>query len=107
MPATLFLSCARGDDEPIVARLHVDLAASGFDVWWDCNDNVGCYIFPFSVELFAKHRNFSDGRSLSCLFNQAGQIRMHGEKRNESNKSEARYTRCMSEPYLQSSAAVY
>src|SRR5439155_18587753 len=50
MPATLFLSCARGDDEPIVARLHADLAARGFDVWWDCKDNVGCYISLFSVD---------------------------------------------------------
>ena len=32
---TLFLSHARGDDEPFVHRLHNDLTACGFDVWWD------------------------------------------------------------------------
>jgi WD40 repeat protein len=32
---TLFLSYARGDDEPFVARLYHDLSARGFDVWWD------------------------------------------------------------------------
>jgi hypothetical protein len=31
----LFLSYARGDDEPFVARLYDDLKARGFDVWWD------------------------------------------------------------------------
>ena len=33
--STLFLSYARGDDEPFVERLHHDLSAHGFDVWWD------------------------------------------------------------------------
>jgi hypothetical protein len=32
---TLFTSYARDDDEPFVAGLHRDLAALGFDVWWD------------------------------------------------------------------------
>ena len=32
---SIFLSYARGDDEPFVARLHADLTARGFDVWWD------------------------------------------------------------------------
>jgi hypothetical protein len=32
---TLFLSYARGDDEPFEARLYRDLSARGFDVWWD------------------------------------------------------------------------
>jgi WD40 repeat protein len=31
----VFLSYARGDDEPFVARLHADLTGAGFDVWWD------------------------------------------------------------------------
>ena len=31
----LFLSYARGDDEPFVWRLHRDLTAAGFDVWFD------------------------------------------------------------------------
>jgi hypothetical protein len=31
----IFLSYARGDDEPFVARLHADLTARGFDVGWD------------------------------------------------------------------------
>lgn len=35
MPTTRFLSCARGDDESFVARLHADLTARGFDVWRD------------------------------------------------------------------------
>jgi tetratricopeptide (TPR) repeat protein len=35
MSKTLFLSYARGDDEPFVARLNEDLTARGFDVWWD------------------------------------------------------------------------
>src|SRR5262249_47410235 len=33
--STLFLSYARGDDEPFVERLYHDLTARGFDVWWD------------------------------------------------------------------------
>jgi hypothetical protein len=35
MLARIFLSYARGDDESFVARLHADLTARGFDVWWD------------------------------------------------------------------------
>jgi len=35
MSKSIFLSYARGDDEPFVARLHADLTARGFDVWWD------------------------------------------------------------------------
>lgn len=35
MSKTIFLSYARGDDEPFVTRLHADLSARGFDVWWD------------------------------------------------------------------------
>jgi hypothetical protein len=33
--ATIFLSYARGDDEPFVRRLHDDLTAAGFTVWFD------------------------------------------------------------------------
>ena len=36
MQARVFLSYARGEDEPFVARLHADLTARGFGVWWDC-----------------------------------------------------------------------
>ena len=32
---TIFLSYARGDDEPFVERLYRQLVAAGFDVWWD------------------------------------------------------------------------
>jgi hypothetical protein len=32
---TIFLSYARGDDEPFVRRLYTDLSARGFDVWFD------------------------------------------------------------------------
>jgi len=31
----LFLSYARGDDEPFVKRLYEDLDKEGFNVWWD------------------------------------------------------------------------
>ena len=31
----IFLSYARGDDEPFVRRLYEDLSARGFDVWFD------------------------------------------------------------------------
>ncbi len=31
----VFLSYARGDDEAFVRRLHADLAAAGFTVWFD------------------------------------------------------------------------
>jgi hypothetical protein len=31
----IFLSYARGDDEPYVRRLHRDLTQAGFDVWFD------------------------------------------------------------------------
>jgi hypothetical protein len=33
--ATLFLSYARGDDEPFAKRLYADLTKAGFEVWWD------------------------------------------------------------------------
>jgi NB-ARC domain/TIR domain len=33
--STLFLSYARGDDEPFVERLYHDLSSHGFDIWWD------------------------------------------------------------------------
>lgn len=33
--ASVFLSYARGDDEPFVRRLYCDLVAMGFDVWFD------------------------------------------------------------------------
>jgi hypothetical protein len=32
---SVFLSYARGDDEPFVRRLHGALKAAGFQVWWD------------------------------------------------------------------------
>ena len=32
---SVFISYARGDDEPFVERLHADLTTNGFDVWWD------------------------------------------------------------------------
>src|SRR6266850_624135 len=32
---TIFLSYARGDDEPFAKRLHADLIQAGFDVWFD------------------------------------------------------------------------
>jgi hypothetical protein len=32
---TIFLSSARGDDEPFVRRLYDDLTVHGFDVWFD------------------------------------------------------------------------
>jgi tetratricopeptide (TPR) repeat protein len=35
MKPTLFLSYARGEDERFVARLHTDLTAHGFDIWFD------------------------------------------------------------------------
>jgi hypothetical protein len=31
----IFLSYARGDDESFVVKLHADLTAQGFDVWFD------------------------------------------------------------------------
>ena len=34
-PTRIFLSYARGDDEPFVKLLHADLAAAGFTVWFD------------------------------------------------------------------------
>jgi hypothetical protein len=33
--STLFLSYARGDDEPFVERLYQDLSSRGFEIWWD------------------------------------------------------------------------
>jgi len=33
--STIFLSYARGDDEPFAKRLYQDLSAHGFSVWWD------------------------------------------------------------------------
>ncbi len=35
MSTSVFLSYARGDDEPFVRRLYDDLTAAGFDVWFD------------------------------------------------------------------------
>ena len=32
---TVFLSYARGDDEPFVRQLYDDLTAAAFDVWFD------------------------------------------------------------------------
>ena len=34
-PGRVFLSYARGDDEPFVRRLYDDLTKAGFDVWFD------------------------------------------------------------------------
>ena len=34
-PTRVFLSYARGDDEPFVRRLYADLTAAGFTVWFD------------------------------------------------------------------------
>lgn len=34
----VFLSYARGDDGPFVRKLHGDLTADGFDVWFDRED---------------------------------------------------------------------
>jgi hypothetical protein len=38
MPQRVFLSYARGDDEPFVKRLHDDLEAAGLTVWFNRND---------------------------------------------------------------------
>ena len=34
-PTRVFLSYARGDDEPFVKRLYADLVKAGFTVWFD------------------------------------------------------------------------
>jgi len=34
-PVRVFLSYARGDDEPFVKRLYADLKKAGFTVWFD------------------------------------------------------------------------
>jgi hypothetical protein len=31
----IFISYGRQDDEPFTRRLHDDLAAKGFRIWWD------------------------------------------------------------------------
>lgn len=33
--SSIFLSCARNDDEPFVRRMHQDLVDAGFQVWFD------------------------------------------------------------------------
>jgi hypothetical protein len=38
MPADIFLSYARGDDEPFVRQLYEDLTSRSFAVWWDRAD---------------------------------------------------------------------
>ena len=38
IPTRIFLSYARGDDEPFVRQLYADLTAHGFKVWWDRQD---------------------------------------------------------------------
>jgi hypothetical protein len=35
MSKSFFLSYARDEDDPFVTRLHGDLRARNFDVWWD------------------------------------------------------------------------
>ncbi len=35
MTTNIFLSYARGDDEPFVKRLHADLSTAGFNIWFD------------------------------------------------------------------------
>ncbi len=37
----VFLSYARGDDEPFVRRLQADLTAVGFQVWFDRRERMG------------------------------------------------------------------
>ena len=37
----VFLSYARGDDEPFVRRLHDDLTAAGFQIWFDKSEKIG------------------------------------------------------------------
>lgn len=32
---SIFLSCARSDDEAFVRGLHADLMKAGFDAWFD------------------------------------------------------------------------
>jgi hypothetical protein len=36
--SSLFLSYARGDDEPFVQKIRDELTAYGFDVWRDCEN---------------------------------------------------------------------
>ncbi len=51
MPGTsLFLSYARGDDEPFVRRLYEDLSAACFDVWFD-KEKMPSRGKPFPAEL--------------------------------------------------------
>lgn len=50
MSTTIFLSFARGDDEPFVTRLYADLQARGFKVWIDREDMPSRGL-PFPVEL--------------------------------------------------------
>ena len=38
----VFLSYARGDDEPFVKRLHADLTQAGFAVWFDRESLLSC-----------------------------------------------------------------
>ena len=34
MPTPIFLSYSPGDNESFISRLHADLTAHGFEVWW-------------------------------------------------------------------------
>jgi len=41
-PIRIFLSYARGDDEPFVKRLYADLKDAGFTVWFDSESLMSC-----------------------------------------------------------------
>jgi hypothetical protein len=52
MSVRIFLSYARGDDEPFVRRLYEGLKAAGFEVWFDRVDMPSRSV-PFSKEISA------------------------------------------------------
>ena len=52
----LFLSYARGDDEPFVKQLYQRLVSEGFNVWWD-REHMPSRGLPFLAEIRAVIRN--------------------------------------------------
>jgi len=72
MSTTIFLSYARGDDEPFVKRLYEDLTAHGYSVWWDR--------VSMPARRLSFHQEISDSiRARDCLIFVVGPMAANSE----------------------------
>jgi len=94
MSKTIFLSYARGDDDPFVARLYADLTTRGFDVWIDgfnefqVGDTIECYSVEKCAEKLGDTSDEMLPEPVQSLRSQEGHVTITGQSETPGLSSE-------------------